>query len=71
MVTKGEAVSLVECKCKPGEPYADGTLPEFYSSRFAFLLKRAAKSQNKHNADGDLYFGVHVDGEHLCARKPI
>jgi hypothetical protein len=49
------------CSCQPGEPYLDGTLPQFYTSEVLVLRLWLAKGERP------LYWGLHLFGEHVLS----
>jgi len=55
----------VECTCKPDEPYADGSLPEFYTDH-----EQARMALLRHVIAGKIYFGVHWNGGHCTQNMP-
>jgi len=55
--------SLHDCKCSVDEPYADGSLPEFYD-----VPIRAMVAYRKHKLVSTLYWGVHLNGLHLTTK---
>lgn len=54
---------LVDCTCKPDEPYADGTLPRFHTEE-----SKAIFDFMKHKKKRPLYWGVHLNGLHVCGK---
>lgn len=71
-----------ECACKPGEQFPDGNHPSFYtdSVKAEYMYRKLkAKARADHarislGSAGDLslfdiYFAVHLNGEHIISIK--
>lgn len=50
----------VECTCKPGEEYLDGSKPEWYNK-----MSKVAQRMQHHYAHESLFWGVHYKGQHV------
>lgn len=55
-----DVLAFVDCDCVEGQPYYDGTRPEFHKYESA-----AADRFLFHNRMGTTYWAVHVYGRHV------
>lgn len=58
-------IKLVECTCKQGEAYADGTLPHFHTK---VAKAQAVFLSYLNKSPAPLYWGVHLAGLHIIGK---